>query len=58
MQLVAENIINELIKAKTQLPSIKHSASGAGIMRLHDKDSMEDLVDRNINMLTCVNDRA
>ena len=58
MQLVAKNIINELIKAKIQLPSIKCSINGKGVMRLYDENDLEDLVDRYINMLTYVDDGA
>ena len=58
IQLVAENIINELIKVKIQLPSIKCSTNGEGVMRLHDEDDIEDLVDRYINILTYVDNGA
>ena len=58
MQLVAENIINELIKAKIQLPSIKCSKTSEGVMRLHNEVDMEELIDRHINMLTYMDDGA
>ena len=56
-QLVAKNVSNKLIKAKIQLPS-KCSANREGAMRLHNKDHIEDLVDRNVCILMCANDKG
>ena len=41
-----------------QLLSIKCSANIIGVIRLYDEDGIEDLVDRSVNALTRVNDRA
>ena len=54
MQLVAKNVTNKLIKAKIQLLSIKCSTNGEGVIMLHDKDDIEDLLDMNVSIVMCV----
>ena len=41
-----------------QLLNIKCSTNGEDAMRLHNEDDIEDLADRNINILTHIYDRA
>jgi len=58
MQLVAENIINKLMKTKIQLPSIKYSTNRAEVIKLYGKKDIEEMVNRYINILIYVNNRA
>ena len=58
IQLVAKNTANELIKIKMQLPCVKCSTNGVGVMRLHNNDEIEGIIDKCINMVMHVNDGA
>ena len=58
MKLVAEDIINDLIRAKIELPKMKHNLYSSWVLHLHNMQYIKKMINKIINMLIYVNDRA
>ena len=53
-----EDVLDELIKKKVELPNLKCSTTGNDVFKLHYEEDVSKMSDKTINMFTCEDDTA